>query len=455
MREQLYAYEPNALLAYLDRLENAPAHQIELSASIFGDIPDPDEEDLCETDAATNTMTITIEGPLSMSGPPPLARLFGYQGTSYKAIMNACAKALAQKPKAVVLAINSPGGEVAGVDQCWQAVRALSRTIPTRAENTGMMASAAYWLASACTEIVATSPACEQGSVGVIIAGIDDTKFGEEMGFRRVRIVSRNAPKKGAGVDTKAGRDVLQERADAIESVFIGRIVEGRGHGITSARVAEDFGQGALLVASEAERVGMIDGLVAPAAVLALAPVAPTQIPASPTSTVTVVDMSRDLAANFPPPTQHRRIPMTLAELLQANPGARAEYDTALKAEREAGRKDVQSRIDAAKPFLALAATPTGYTADDVTQIQNLAADVVSGAEDVSALRSFVRYVDRDVEKRKAAAAVAETEGVPPTPAQQHVLTDPKAVVVGSTPAAAEAELAAVVARDKLAAGRK
>lgn len=144
---------------------------------------------------------------------------------------------------------------------------------------------------------------------------------------------------------------------------------------------------------------------------------------------------------------------MNLTEVLKANPEAQADYTAALKAERDAGHKDVQTRIDAAKPFLALQATADGYTADDVSQIQKMAAEVVQGTEEISALRSFVRYVDRDVEKRKAAAAVVETTAQAETPAQQHVVSDP-GVVVGANPKTAEADLAATIARDRAAQGR-
>ena len=144
---------------------------------------------------------------------------------------------------------------------------------------------------------------------------------------------------------------------------------------------------------------------------------------------------------------------MTLAQLLQTDLQARVEYEAALKTEREAGAKSVQARIDAAKPYLALTPTKGGYDAADVAQIAKLAAEVIAGAEEPSALRAEVRQIDREVEKRKAAAAIAETNAQPATPAQQQTVAQAGAVV-GANPQTAEVDLAAVIAKDRAAQGR-
>lgn len=107
---------------------------------------------------------------------------------------------------------------------------------------------------------------------------------------------------------------------------------------------------------------------------------------------------------------------MTLKEYLASDPSALAEYNAALKAERDAGAASVQARITAAQPFLALSATKDGYTTAEVAQIAKCAVDVIGGTEDPGALRGFVRMVDMQVENRKQTLAAAETLAPGETP---------------------------------------
>jgi ClpP class serine protease len=480
MREQLYACEQTFLVDYLSRMENASEEELRLAASMFGEKDDEEQDDIYEEDG--DEARIKIDGPISMGGPSPLARLFGFGGTSYKDIIAACRRAEAGPCSRVTLQINSPGGEVAGVDQCWQAIRSLSASKPCTAENHGLMASAAYWLASSCTRIKAMSPACEQGSIGVLIVGIDDTGAGEKLGIKRVSIVSRNAPKKDSTVATKAGRSALQERADAMEGVFLARVAEGRR--TSPEDVAENFGQGAVLIASEALRVGMIDsvqsemsvpdsasrkvpgGMVAEAILQAPFPNFHACRLAEPSGEKTryakgdrehegkkydviyqqkkgsdsweeqsyrypkgswdakeAAAHCRSHKGRFEAAKDTKGETMKLSELLAENSEARQEYEKALADAREAGVRSVQARIDAAKPFLALQAKPDGYDAAEVAQIAKFAVDVIAGSEDPGALRGFVRLVDMQVEKRKQAAAeaeTAETGETPPVKLEEH-----------------------------------
>jgi len=341
MREQLYACEPTFLVAYLERLENASEEEVRLAAQMFGESPEDDDDHLEEETDEEGNVRVRIEGPLSMSGPSPLARLFGGQGTSYQQIVAWAKDCRRRRPRSVALEFNSPGGEVPGADLAYQAIRALAAEVPTRAEVSGMCASAAYWLAVACPDIRALSPAAEVGSIGVKIVAIDDSGLRDALGIKRVTIVSRNAPRKDDNPSTKAGRDVLQERADAMEAVFIQRIAEGRK--TSTEDVEANYGRGALLIASEARRVGMIDAIQ-------------DSIPASRQAASLAAQAAGLLVAQnqTPAPPAKKEKPMTLKELLASDPLARSEYEKALAEARAEGVKAVEARITAAKPYLAL-----------------------------------------------------------------------------------------------------
>lgn len=413
MRVQLYAAEPNYILSRLDRIENASEEQSKLAASMFDPEDDEDKDpvdDIYEEDG--DEACITIEGMLTLAGPAPIDRFFGESGTSYRAIQSACQRASASPCKSVTFAINSPGGEVAGVDQTWQAMRALAQAKPCRAINTGIMASAAYWLGSAVGRgnLFADSPACEQGSIGVKQVLIDDSGLRDAIGVKKITIVSKNAPRKGDDGAKKADRDSMQERCDAMESVFIARVAEGRG--CTTEKVIADFGQGGVLISAEAKAAGMIDDIITPQAVLAMTPSAPDNFSRRPAG---MQMKSGALAAQHTPPKEK---PMTLKELLASDVSAKAEFDAAMATATKAGADAVTARITAAQPFLALAVTKDGYTEAEVKQIQKCAVDVIAGTEDTGALRGFVRMVDMAKEQRALSSAQAETTAHGETPGQ-------------------------------------
>jgi protease IV len=84
---------------------------------------------------------------------------------------------------AIVLEINSPGGQVDGTELLG-AVVAQSKK-PIVAYVTGMAASAAYWVASQCDKIVMESDVTsEVGSIGVLAMHVDMSQFYEDQGLK-------------------------------------------------------------------------------------------------------------------------------------------------------------------------------------------------------------------------------------------------------------------------------
>ena len=108
---------------------------------------------------------------------------------------------------------------------------------------------------------------------------------------------------------------------------------------------------------------------------------------------------------------------MALKELLAANPGAQAEHDAAIAAAQvqgeESGKKAVNARIEAAKPFLS---SESKYPA----AITSLATKVVSGEVDSSALVAAVAAFDATAESAASAEAEAEDKEKGDTSAQDH-----------------------------------
>lgn len=128
---------------------------------------------------------------------------------------------------AVVLDIDSPGGSVAGVVECADAVRSLSK--PCVAYAADLCASAAYWIASAADEIVC-GPTCEIGSVGVYCALLDESARYDRAGVKVELFAS--GENKAAGYPgtslTDGQREVLQAQVDYLASLFKSAVLDAR-----------------------------------------------------------------------------------------------------------------------------------------------------------------------------------------------------------------------------------
>jgi len=85
--------------------------------------------------------------------------------------------------KAVFLDIDSPGGTVAGTPELAAAVASINERKPVYAFSSGLMCSAAYWIASQARAIYAT-PSARVGSIGVVQAVIDNSAALDARGIK-------------------------------------------------------------------------------------------------------------------------------------------------------------------------------------------------------------------------------------------------------------------------------
>ncbi len=151
----------------------------------------------------------------------------------------------------IVLDIDSPGGHVTGVHEMANMIRDLSGQKQITSYVSGTGASAAYWLASASSDIVLDATS-RVGSIGVVVAypkGESDV----------VEIVNTASPNKRPNVETKEGRGVVVEQMNALADVFINSVAEFRG--VSTKVVEKDFGRGGILVGEHAVKAGMADRL--------------------------------------------------------------------------------------------------------------------------------------------------------------------------------------------------
>lgn len=207
---------------------------------------------------------ISIVGPL-MRRADFFSRISG--ATSYETFATEFQAALeSDEVRAIILDIDSPGGEVNGVSELADMIYAARGQKPVLAYVSGAGASGAYWIASAADEVVAAETAI-LGSVGVLMALIDTTKADEKAGIREIDIVASQSPKKLADPTKKEGHARIQALVDSLCEVFVAKVARNRG--ISRDEVITDFGEGwvevgtAAVEAGLADRLGSLEGLIA------------------------------------------------------------------------------------------------------------------------------------------------------------------------------------------------
>ncbi len=198
---------------------------------------------------AGSSAEISIVGALTQE-PNFFAFLFGGGNTTYPEIVSALNEAERNEDvENIVLAIDSPGGQFEGMFDVLAALQGSKKPIEAVVSNVG--ASAAYAIASQAGKITATNKAARLGSIGVAA-----TMYVDE---NEVSISSTASPKKRPDITTEEGKAIIREQLDAMHQIFVEAIATGRA--TTVEKVNAEFGQGATLLADEALKVGMIDGI--------------------------------------------------------------------------------------------------------------------------------------------------------------------------------------------------
>jgi len=169
---------------------------------------------------------------------------------------------------AIVINIDSPGGQVDGTATLADAIHAAE--VPTVAVvNDGMACSAGYWIASAADTIYCTHPTSEVGSIGVYATLADFSKYYEDMGVRVEDVYADQSTEKNNGYrDWLAGNaDTFKQRLNSTADAFIDTVKANRA-GKLNVAAADPF-KGAVYNATDALAIGLIDGIKPYKAVLA------------------------------------------------------------------------------------------------------------------------------------------------------------------------------------------
>ena len=160
--------------------------------------------------------------------------------------------------KAIVLNIDSPGGDICGIHEFSNMVYEARGQKPIVAYVGNLCASAAYWIASACDCIIADKTAT-LGSIGVVASWIDDSAWMEKEGIKEYKLVSSQTPNKQQDLNSDEGLNSLQAELDGLANIFIESVATHRER--AAKYVESNFGKGGVLLAEQAIKVGMADEL--------------------------------------------------------------------------------------------------------------------------------------------------------------------------------------------------
>jgi signal peptide peptidase SppA len=216
----------------------------------------PTSQENNKREGIANILIVPIRGVITQRSSW-LSELFG--GTDTESIGRMVeAGVLDPTIDAIVLDIDSPGGEVSGTPELSKKIFGLRGKKPIVAVANADMASAAYWIGSAADEI-AVIPSGMVGSIGVVWVHLEMSKALENAG---IGVKIKRKPRfKYEGNTLEPLSKEADEYEDGIISSYYEMFAEGvaRNRGVSVGVVNKDFGQGRMLMAQEAKAAGLVD----------------------------------------------------------------------------------------------------------------------------------------------------------------------------------------------------
>lgn len=160
--------------------------------------------------------------------------------------------------RAILLDMDSYGGEASGMTSIADAVHAAAKIKPVLAVANDSICSAAYAIASQATEIWC-SPSSFVGSVGTIVVHIDQTAAMERDG-RKATIIRSGAKKAiGSGIEplSDEAKDHLTDVVMTYNALLLKTVERGRGNKFTASH--GEKAEGAVFIGAKAISEGLAD----------------------------------------------------------------------------------------------------------------------------------------------------------------------------------------------------
>ena len=188
-----------------------------------------------------------------------MSSLSGPGGTSIQKLQAQFREAMGDgNCKAIIFDVDSPGGSVDGVTELAAEIYNGRKQKPSTAVINSLGASAAYWLASAASEVVIT-PSGQAGSIGVYMMHQDESKALENEGIKITLIKAGKFKAEGGPQEPLSDetRTHLQSMVNDYYTMFVKAI--GQQRSASQAAVRDGYGQGRCLLANDAVKQNLAD----------------------------------------------------------------------------------------------------------------------------------------------------------------------------------------------------
>lgn len=160
------------------------------------------------------------------------------------------------KVSGIVLDVDSPGGEVAGLFELAEGMLKARGTKPVFAVANELSASAAYAITATADRIYAPATAMV-GSIGVVLAHVNQAKMDEKLGLEWTFIQAGKEKTDGNPHEplSDEARARAQKRVNAVGEMFLGFVSRARGEKLEVKMVKE----AQVLRGQEALDAGLVD----------------------------------------------------------------------------------------------------------------------------------------------------------------------------------------------------
>ena len=160
--------------------------------------------------------------------------------------------------KAIVLRVNSPGGEATSADIIWREVELASRIKPVVVSMGNYAASGGYYISAAATKIFA-QPVTITGSIGVFgLIPNAESLMKDKLGIN-VETVNTNLSSDFPSLYkplTPFESAVMQQSIENVYDNFVDRVSKGRS---MSYEEVDSIGQGRVWSGKDAQKIGLVD----------------------------------------------------------------------------------------------------------------------------------------------------------------------------------------------------
>lgn len=192
---------------------------------------------------------------------------------------------------ALVLATDTPGGSVAGMEELTTIIKTVGASKPIVAYVSDMAASCGYWIASCCREIIANHATATVGSIGVMCTIQDMSEYFEKQGIKIHDIYAPQSKDKNQEYhEVKKGKfDLTKERLSVYAERFHAVVRENRPN-VTDDQLTGKVYFAGDVVGTLVDGIGTLQYAITRAAELVEAPAASTALEQT---NQTNIDMSK------------------------------------------------------------------------------------------------------------------------------------------------------------------